>query len=350
MKPRINRFLSALLWASATVAGCTDGTTVVRAPQLWADDSNGEGRRFLDAQWDTVWVQGGAGDTILANPSVIRASSTGVYVLDRSIHRVTALDSLGEAFWSFGSRGGGPNEFQNPRDMRVDASERVLVYDPGNMRIVALDPNGKPIARIPLGDVMEGDQMLPISESTILIATYGHETPMVVLNWDGAVVARFDLPWGEFGQLSAVTRQGLLFGQDQAWGYGFSMGNGWFGYEGLAARPDTGRYVEHTPFPILVQSSSGNTSVRRLAQLVSCSACTIVLDEGTLYVHFGGETELMQRLVDTYEWESGDYLGTLLLPRWAETMDVRGRRFYLGFSDPYPQLLALDLSVVPDNL
>lgn len=347
MQLRLGEFLS-LLCASAALAGCTTGADVVRSAELWTRGQGDGVRHFLETEWDTAWVKGGSEDTLLANPSVIRAGATGLYVLDRSLQQVTALDSLGDAVWSYGSRGSGPNEFQNPRDMRVDGQQRILVYDPGNMRVVALSQTGEPISRIPLVDVTVGDQMFPISESSFLIATYGREQPMVAFDWSGNVVARLDLPWREFAELSAIARQGLLFGQGESWGYGFSMGNGWFGYEGLSARADTGRYIEHTPFPTLVQNSSGDTRVTRMAQVENCSACTMVLDEGTLYVHFGGETEMQQRLVDTYEWQSGAYLGTILLPHWAETLDVRGKRFYLSFSNPYPQLLALDLREDPE--
>lgn len=350
MRLRIFGLTNAGVLVSAVIVGCTGGTDVVRSPELWAADTRDVERRFLPAEWDTAWVRGGADDTLLANPSVLRAAPHGLVVLDRPLHRITAFDPDGRLTWTFGSRGDGPDEFQDPRDVRVDELGRILVYDPGTAKVVVLSHSGQPISRAPLGDLTRGDQFLPISDSAFVLATFAHQTPMAVVDWSGRVRNRFDLPWGDFSALSVVARQGLLFGQATTWGYGFSMGNGWFGYEGLSARPDTGRYVEHTPFPVLVRNSSGSTTVIRMAEPSNCSACSMVLDDGRLYVHFGGTTDLMQRIVDVYSWESGAYLGTVLLPHQAETMDVLGRRFYIGFSDPYPRLVALELrTTLPDR-
>ena len=120
------------------------------------------------------------------------------------------------------------------------------------------------------------------------------------------------------------------------------MGNGWFGFEGLSAQRFIGRYVEHTDFPGLVVTTSANRRVTRIASQVACSACSMILTDSSLLVHFGGASHDRFRILDVYDWDTGEYRKTLKLPRWADRVDAFGNRFHLLFADPYPQVMVLE--------
>jgi hypothetical protein len=76
-------------------------------------------------------------------PSGLETAPDGtVVVADTGNNRVRRYNENGTLVWSVGTFGAGTNQFDNPRDVGVDASNNVYVADTRNSRIVKLSPTG----------------------------------------------------------------------------------------------------------------------------------------------------------------------------------------------------------------
>jgi hypothetical protein len=155
------------------------------------------------------------------------------------------------------------------------------------------------------------------------------------------VTRRFAVPWPGFARLDPLARQGFIAAQHGRWVYGFSMGDGWFPFDGLTPGRFAGRYVEHTDFPKVETHAQGSQTVTQMAEYNACSACSISLWNATLYVHFGGYGDAPRRTVDRYDLASGRYLGSDRLPIEATAVEGAGDRIYVLAENPYPVLLVL---------
>ncbi|MEX2282609.1 MAG: 6-bladed beta-propeller [Gemmatimonadota bacterium] len=68
-----------------------------------------------------------------------------LYVLDGAgtgKPRIIAFDARGRFVRQFGRRGGGPGEFQTPREVFVSGNGEIVVSDAGNSAFVVFGPNG----------------------------------------------------------------------------------------------------------------------------------------------------------------------------------------------------------------
>jgi DNA-binding beta-propeller fold protein YncE len=76
-----------------------------------------------------------------------------VYVADDLNYRIDRFDpnNFAGTFISFGSRGSGPGEFENPSGVAVDGTGSVFVADFGNSRIVQLATVPEPSSLVLLG-------------------------------------------------------------------------------------------------------------------------------------------------------------------------------------------------------
>ena len=92
--------------------------------------------------FDTLWVYGGAGDTIMLNADRVAAFPGGdaavLDLLGRRVHRV----GVGGVAWSWGTRGEGPGEIDHVRDLDVNAEEEVVLVDSGNGKLHWLSADG----------------------------------------------------------------------------------------------------------------------------------------------------------------------------------------------------------------
>jgi hypothetical protein len=324
-----------------TVLAACKGEHTPAKPELW-DGSPPFSRRVDIDAWDTAWaIGGGTEDTTLLRPRLVTPHSAGVYLFDDGRTQVISLDLGGKRRWSVGGSGGGPTEFRMVRDIKVDVLGRAVVLDPANQRIAVIDSAGHFVRRVPITAVGWAEQVLPLGDSRYVLATTDSMRPFAVLDSTGAVVERVSIPWKPFASLDPLARQGMI---SQAgggrWIYAFTMGDGWFVFDGTKPQGQPGRYVEHTGFPAVVQTRRGNSVTTQMEKDVPCSACTISADDSVFYVHFGGFTPEQKRLVDRYAISDRRYLGTYRLPTPASAVTVFGGRAYVLQSDTTTQLLA----------
>ena len=102
-------------------------------------------------------------------PSGLEVAPDGtVVVADTGNNRVSRYTEDGALVWSVGTHGTGTNQFDNPRDIGVDADNFVYVADTRNSRIVKLSPSGAwldtttgptPALSFQLGVTVKGDRL-----------------------------------------------------------------------------------------------------------------------------------------------------------------------------------------------
>ncbi len=311
---------------------------------LWETAAEPGERTLHSVSWDTLWSFGSAADTTLLLPLRIRPHSDGALVLDGLGQRIISLGPGGEVRWGFGSPGQGPGEFTALRDIRISADERrVFAYDPGNGRVTILGMDGRPEAFVPLHETASSEVMAVVGDSLLVLIGAGDEAPVVYVSAaSGEVVSRTSLPWNEFNQLPNLVRQGTMASSGDRWAFLFHWGNGFFAYRGADVLPWFGQFIEHTPFPgVVIRSSGGPASsvtTTSFAERPLCSACSAAIDGDHIYVLFGGATEYHRQVIDRYEWMSGRYVDSLLLPSPASEIAVREGRVYTLARAPYPRI------------
>lgn len=102
-------------------------------------------------------------------PSGVDTAPDGTVVIaDTGNNRVARYRADGTQVWSVGTFGTGTGEFDNPRDVAVDADNNVYVADTRNSRIVKLSPTGSwlgqttgpsPAFSFPLGVSVKGQRV-----------------------------------------------------------------------------------------------------------------------------------------------------------------------------------------------
>jgi len=329
--------IGGFLFVAAT-SGC-DPDVQNRSSAGAPESQRKQERAMIATEWDTLWTSGGATrDTLLLNPYLISASQNGVYVFDGGASRLIAFRPDGSVGWTFGRSGAGPDEFGGVRDLKVGADGELFVLDPRNARIVRLDAMGTVRARIPLSAVGHAEQLAAIDRERMVLFTMDQQRAFALVDTTGAVRERFSLPWVAFDALHPIARQGLMVpGRGGEWIFGFSIGDGWFSFDG-SAPAGSARYIEHTEFPEIRTTPEGGS---RMAEYSACSACSAGVSDSTLYIHFGGYTRHRQSVVDLYSLNDRTYRGSYLLPIKATMISTAGDRIYALRDDPYPMLFAL---------
>ena len=300
-------------------------------------------RDIVAAAWDTVWQIGGSiEDTVLLRPRLITAVEGGIAFYDDDRHAVRRIDRAGEFAWEYGRRGGGPDEFEDVRDIK-SLRDEVFVLDPANRRITRLDENGRVLQRIPLGTVGHAEQMTPLPSGRIVLMTLDPEAPFVVIDREGTVRSPLSLPGPQYGELETLARQGWMTAARAGgvWAFAYSMGTGWTTYDGIEPVRKEAGYVESVPFPRIVASQRGNVRSATLASDAPCSACRVALADSTLWVLFGGRSPVRDRVIDRYRVSDARYVGSVLLPVEATEMAVGDDAVYLLAIEQAPTILAL---------
>jgi len=107
--------------------------------------------------FDTLWVVGGAEDTILALPSLPRPDGAGGLVFfDLTNVKAYRIGANGDLLWSWGEKGEGPGEIMNVRALDVRSDGSVVLVDSGNQRLVTLDANGQLVGEVPFRWAIRG--------------------------------------------------------------------------------------------------------------------------------------------------------------------------------------------------
>lgn len=239
-----------------------------------------------------------------------------------------------------GKKGEGPDELLNVRAMDVEQDGSVVLVDSGNRRVVRLSADGSPLEtnRTPeQGRFVDDVAALPGRR----LAVTGGGPGSVLALWDGDGVVEPALPT-EFGKPNPLHHQGgLVRWGDEGWVFGFRYGNGWMTFRGtelVGVFP----YVEHSDFPKVREVRQGNRWHMQMTRRPAENGLSLSVVEDTLFVLFGGESQLRGRLLDKFDVRSGAYLGTDVLPHYANEAVVSWDRvFTVEAWDVFPSIVAL---------
>ncbi|HEX7918451.1 MAG TPA: hypothetical protein VF454_03560, partial [Gemmatimonadales bacterium] len=84
----------------------------------------------------------------LEDQGAVPVSPTEIAILDHDLGRIVVLDTGGRVVRSFGRRGGGPGEIQDPRFL-VRTKAGIGVLDDQKFALVMFTPDGTVLAEIP---------------------------------------------------------------------------------------------------------------------------------------------------------------------------------------------------------
>ncbi len=112
-----------------------------------------DGRSIRRSALREVWRRAvDSDDTLFAIPSKILLLENDVVVLDPAAARVVALSrSSGRMSWAFGVSGSGPGEMRTPSEIIEGPGGHVLVFDPGNGKVIELSDGGRLLSERTIG-------------------------------------------------------------------------------------------------------------------------------------------------------------------------------------------------------
>jgi hypothetical protein len=316
-------------------AGCGSGGSTSGEPTE---------RQVLQAQWEEMWTVGGVEDTTLIQPFRFTASPTGIYVIDRAM-QVAAFDpGSGELLWAVGEEGGGPGQFRSLDGITALPDGSALVLDVRNGRMTVFDRTGVETEAL----ATDGGPMAPISacptpRGYLVLGVDPEDVLVEVDDRFQEVIGRPRSPWRHLEGEPFLVRQGVLLPTDDgACVYVLEVGEG-YGIYRDGELQSTGRYVEPVPPPAYetYQTEPGVPPSVRLAGEVVPGVLGAQVFGDTLFVGFGGATELARRVIDVYDWREGRYLHSLVIPGLFDRITLAGGTFVFLYHTPqgYPAMM-----------
>ena len=338
---RVKAWMLAVPFVLGCVGECGGQQERLLVAQALFSASDDVERVRSSVEFDTLWAFGGPSDTLLATPGTPRLDGDGGLVFfDITNQAAYRIGADGHLLWSWGKKGEGPDELLNVRAMDVEQDGSVVLVDSGNRRVVRLSADGSPLEtnRTPeQGRFVDDVAALPGRR----LAVNGGGPGSVLALWDGDGVVEPALPT-EFGKPNPLHHQGgLVRWGDEGWVFGFRYGNGWMTFRGtelVGVFP----YVEHSDFPKVREVRQGNRWHMQMTRRPAENGLSLSVVEDTLFVLFGGESQLRGRLLDKFDVRSGAYLGTDVLPHYANEAVVSWDRvFTVEAWDVFPSIVAL---------
>lgn len=325
--------------AAAIVGTACGGEGVTVAPSLFSSSDDIQ-RVMSAAEFDTLWVVGGPEDTLLALPSMPRYDGDlGLVFFDLKNHSAYRIGAEGDVLWAWGTKGEGPGEVKNVRGLAVRSDGSVVLVDSGNRRVVYLSGDGKLLSELPITRTGNFHSVTALSGGRLAVHT---SQPLLGL-WDEHDEIIDVRPPARLGETDLLLHHGQTARwRDDGWVFGFGVGNGWMVFredELLGVHP----YVRHSEFPEVRWVRHGFQIFRQTLRRPTSTGRSLSVRGDTLHVLFGGGGRLSGRLIDKYDLRSGAYLGTDVLPHYANRAVVgdQGRVFTINNSDLFPSIVGL---------
>ena len=330
---------TALIGAFA-LSACQSGDT----DQVHGRGS-GDNRVFEAVSFDSLWSLGEQADSsfaLLWSPR--SAPGGGLYVADIGNARLHYVNAAGELVWSYGRRGQGPGELLEVRVIGVDPQGNAVIIDNLNRRIVTVGRDGSLLSERPLPqEVGHTSAVAPLDNGNFAV---GHFTgPWALLSNDGEFVERIEPPWEGFADkpfLELVGQAIPVRGSDR-WVYSFDAAGEWIVFDGGDVQ---GRYphIEHVPFPeVLVTKTENGATMVSYEGRPPITTADLAVKQDTLFVLYYGTTEYSGRVIDKYDVNTGDYLGSVLFPSRATGVAFGDNGIVFAVSDSplFPTVTAL---------
>jgi hypothetical protein len=329
-------------------------TEVLFPPGGMALDSTGsQPRRYLPVALTVAARTGGTSeaDTTIINPYRMAVDTDRVYLLEAD-QRVLCFDTSGVLLWSQGKEGGGPGEYRNVRDMKVAPDHRLWLLDPFSSRITMLDRAGTVQGMLPLQAIPHSEVLATLPDGSFALFHNYYGDKLSFYRPPGQAVRNDSIPWPGFYQLDPLARGFLTAGDPRSgrWAIGFIWGNGWFAFDS-AGRPHGGRryFVEPTRFAPVIKEYLPDGSIGTHLVRTPAASLDLALRDDTLFVLFDGQDPDRRQKLDMYDWDSGNYLGTIRLPQKADNVGVVGSVLAVYSSQPLPSLTFYRRTMLTDT-
>ena len=271
------------------------------------------GRRFMGVAWDTAWVWT-ASDSVPLDPFRTVSDGERLYAVDGLNNRVTAFDARsGRILWSTGRRGSGPEELSGP-DAVAAVSSGLIVSDPGNMRLARLDTDGRFHEPVPLRNAFPS-ALCELKDGSLLLPSSFAKTAFLRVDTSGRVLQEIDSPWPDLREGTVSYRVFRLAPTpDGGCIAALELGRGFARFDGSRFLPPH-RYVERFDLPEITRGSqmvtlAGGRKVRQFTERVVGTrggVLGIAVVDSLLAVGFAGETAHRGRVIDFYDWRTGEY-------------------------------------------
>jgi hypothetical protein len=248
-------------------------------------------------------------DSTIPSPSLMAFNRGTLFVLDKAIPRIVALEAAtGALQWRAGRRGAGPGELAGVSAMFPDPDGGLGVVDIRNRRITRLTPIGefsRSMSTANLGG--QPNQACPFGRDRLIVADV-FEPNLLVIDSMGVPTEKRPPIWPDLVSTDWQSRQVVLRsdGTGQMCLVGLSTGRG-FALISPGQPPILGRYIES--FDVHGTGSRIDEGEMRFWATYEAG---VVGD--TVLILFSGVTPERARIVDRYSATSGEYLGSDLLP------------------------------------
>ena len=278
---------------------------------------NGGGHRVFDtASFDTLWTLGTESDStfgLLWSPR--RAPGGGLYIADIGNAKLHHVNPAGELVWSYGRRGQGPGELLEVRVFDVDAQGNAVIIDNPNRRVVQVGHDGSLLREFSLPqEVGYTSAVAALDNGNLAVAHLGG--PWALLSRDGEFLQRIEPPWEGFADkpFLELVGQGISVRGTDRWVYSFDTAGEWIVFED-ANVVERYPHIEHVPFAnVTVTNTVHGGSLASYEGTPTHTTADLAVKKDTLFVLYFGTTEHSSRVVDKYDINTGNYLGSLLLP------------------------------------
>ena len=336
-----------VLLGTLTLIACQSGDTDQAQGR-----SGGDGRVFDPAAFDTLWSLGEHADSsfsYLWSPQ--SAPGGGLYVADIGNAQLHHVNATGELVWSYGRRGQGPGELMEARVISVDPRGNAVIIDNLNRRIVTVGRDGGLLGEHPLPkEVGHASAVAALDDGNFAIAHF--TGPWTLMSKDGGFLQHIEPPWEGFADkpFLEVVGQAIPVRGSNRWVYSFDAAGEWIVFDGAEI---LGRYahIEHVPFPemLITRTENGGTMVSYEGSAPITTA-DLAVRRDTLFVLYHGTTEYSGRVMDKYDIDTGDYLGSVLFPSRTTGVALGDDGIVYAVSDSplFPTVAALrSISDVP---
>lgn len=309
------------------------------------DGSGEDGRVFETVAFDTLWSVGGVADSsfaLLWSPRSVPGG--GVYVADIGNAKLHYVNAVGELVWSYGRRGQGPGELLEVRVFDVDAQGNAVIIDNLNRRIVTVAPDGNLLSEYPVPNgVGHTSAVAALAGGSLAVAHWGG--PWALISEERVLLNQIDPPWEGFADrpfLELVGQAIPVRGSDR-WMYSFDTAGEWIAFDGgeVAERYP---HIENLPFSeVVVTETEQGGSMTSYGDDATHTTLDLAVREDTLFVLFFGATENQGKVMDKYDVNTGDYLGSVLLPSRSRGVAVGddGTLFAVDDEPLFPTVTAL---------
>ena len=305
-------------------------------------------RNFVDAGLDTTFSAGSSNSTILLNPIRIAATPSVVFVFDAGDQALKGFGTNGTLLWSTGRQGGGPGEFRKVRALAVGVDGNAVLVDQGNARLSRIGRTGAIEQEISLRS-LDGspEQVMEVAPDTFVIWTLTQEQPLVLLDANGAILQRADVPFRIASQVPYLGAQAKLvndYRTPRRWVYGFVFVDNWRVLTDFSPTSREYRYIEELPVPVVeVETGRGRVSARMRSAVQGALAASMTGNR--LFVLFGGRTQERGQVVDIYDVSEGVYLYSIRLANRASQIAVTESNLIVLAREPYPTVTSLTYSL-----